>query len=78
MPTVLLLGPYRFFFFSGDRDEPLHIHVERERMLAKFWLSPLRLQYSTGFGRPELTKLESLVREHRELFAESWNDYFAD
>jgi len=36
MPTVLLLGPYRFFFFSGDRDEPLHIHVERERMLAKF------------------------------------------
>ncbi|WP_431306254.1 DUF4160 domain-containing protein [Sulfuricystis multivorans] len=51
MPTVLLSGPSRFFFFSGDRDEPLHIHVERERMLAKFWLVPVRLHYSTGFGR---------------------------
>lgn len=78
MPTVLLLGPYRFFFFSGDRDEPLHIHVEREKMLAKFWLSPVRLQYSAGFGRTELAKFEGLVREHRDGFAEAWNDYFAD
>jgi hypothetical protein len=30
MPTVLRVGPYRFFFFSGDRDEPPHIHVERD------------------------------------------------
>lgn len=78
LPTVWVYGSYRFFFLSGDRDEPLHIHVERERMLAKFWLSPLRLQYSTGFGRAELMKLESLVRENRELFVESWNDYFAN
>ena len=31
MPTIWEHGPYRFFFYSGDRDEPSHVHVERER-----------------------------------------------
>jgi hypothetical protein len=44
MPTVLQGGPYRFFFYAGDRDEPPHIHVERHRSSAKFWLNPVRLQ----------------------------------
>lgn len=30
MPTVLRVGPYRFFFYAGDRNEPQHIHVERD------------------------------------------------
>lgn len=30
MPTVLRSGPYRFFFYAGDRDEPPHVHIERD------------------------------------------------
>lgn len=44
MPTVLRSGPYRFFFYAGDRDEPPHVHVERGEAIAKFWLSPVKLQ----------------------------------
>lgn len=41
MPTVLRAGPYRFFFYAGDRDEPSHIHIEREdRVLLDFSLFP--------------------------------------
>lgn len=40
MPTVLRLGPYRFFFYSVDRGEPPHVHVRRDRGTAKFWLDP--------------------------------------
>ena len=43
MPTVLRRGPYRFFFYSSDRAEPPHVHVERDENLAKFWLDPVRL-----------------------------------
>jgi hypothetical protein len=50
MPTVLRNGPDRFFFYSGDRDEPPHIHVERDNDIAKFWLDPVRLQNSGGFS----------------------------
>ena len=56
MPTVFRSGPYRFFFYSGDRDEPIHVHVERDDMIAKYWLDPIRLQYSGGFDRIELRR----------------------
>ncbi len=78
MPTVLRPGPYRFFFYSGDRDEPPHIHVERDRNIAKLWLDPVRLQRSGGFSRSEVNRILDLVDEHRERLLESWKEYFSD
>ncbi len=51
MPTIHRVGAYRFFFYAGDKDEPQHIHVERDDKIAKFWLDPVRLQSSGGFSR---------------------------
>ena len=65
MPTVLRSGPYRFFFYAGDRDEPQHVHVERDDRIAKFWLDPIRLQGSGGFSRVEIARIEKLVSNHR-------------
>jgi hypothetical protein len=78
MPTVLRVGPYRFFFCAGDRDEPPHVHVEREDKVAKFWLDPVRLQSSGGFPRAEIPSLHKLVVEHQLQLVEAWNDYFHD
>ena len=78
MPTVSILGPYRFFFYSGDSGEPSHIHVEREHMKAKFWLSPVRLQSSGGFSRGEINRIQRLVEENREYLLRSWNEFFGD
>ena len=77
MPTVLIIGPYRFFFYSGDRDEPLHIHVERDNHTAKFWLQPVRLQNSGGFKSKELSRIQDLVEENQAKFVEVWNEYFS-
>jgi hypothetical protein len=52
MPTVLRVGPYRFFFYSGDGGEPPHIHVEHDDHVAKLWLDPVRLARSGGFKAP--------------------------
>ena len=76
MPTVLRSGPYRFFFYSGDKDEPPHIHVERDDNVAKFWLDPVRIQNSGGFNRKEINEILKLVQENGELLESSWNDYF--
>ncbi len=76
MPTVLRVGPYRFFFYAGDRGEPLHIHVEREDKIAKFWLEPLRLQRSGGFNRMELGQIQKIIAEHHAHLMEAWHDYF--
>lgn len=78
MPTVLKVGPYRFFFYSGDWDEPVHVHVEREDNIAKIWLDPLQLQSSGGFSRSEINRILSLTNENRIALMEAWNDYFSD
>jgi hypothetical protein len=77
MPTVLRIGPYRFFFYSADGGEPAHIHVERDDRIAKFWLSPVRLASSGGFNRSELNDIERHVVANAALLMEAWNEYFS-
>jgi hypothetical protein len=65
MPTLLTVGPYRFFCYAGDRHGPPHIHVERDREIAKFWLQPVRLQSNQGFNRTEINRIQKLVQENQ-------------
>ena len=76
MPTIFKKGPYRFFFYAGDKDEPQHVHVERDDKIAKFWLEPVRMHGSGGFSRAELSKIQKIIEEHHVRFVEVWNDYF--
>ena len=78
MPSLLFVGPYRFFCYAGDRHEPPHVHVERDKGVAKFWLDPVRLHKSRGFGHSELTRIERLVSEHQSDLLRGWNEYFSD
>jgi hypothetical protein len=77
-PTVLRTGPYRFFFFSSDRREPPHVHVEREAKRAKFWLEPLEVERNDGFGTRELARVRTIVEEHRGELLRAWHDFFRD
>lgn len=78
MPTILRVGPYRFFFYAGDKDEPPHIHVERDDKIAKFWLDPVRLQSSRGFGRAEIAKIHKIIEQNMAELMEAWDEYFSD
>ena len=58
MPSIKSLpGPHRFFFYSFDCNEPMHVHVQREKMVCKFWLEPVELARSAGFSRRELGQI---------------------
>jgi hypothetical protein len=76
MPTVLRQGPYRFFFYSGDRDEPPHVHVEHDVSTAKFWLDPVRLERSRGFSGKELRHIQEIVQDHEAVLLGGWNEFF--
>jgi hypothetical protein len=78
MPTVLRSGPYRFFFYAGDRDEPPHIHVERDDSEAKYWLDPVSLERSRGFARREINKIQEIVEETQQQLLDSWHEYFTE
>jgi hypothetical protein len=77
-PTVLRSGSYRLFFFSNEAGEPPHVHVQRERMLAKFWLEPVSLARSTGFSPGELRRIQTIVTANMNVLLEAWHEYFTD
>jgi hypothetical protein len=74
--TVLESGPYRFFFFSSDRGEPVHVHVKRDRKLAKFWLAPVRMAYNYRFSETELKRIADIARKHEAELSKAWDEYF--
>ena len=76
MPTVLRSGPYRFFFYSNEDGEPPHVHVQRDRSLAKFWLKPVTLASTRWFPPHELNRLQRLTRENAAILLEAWNEFF--
>ena len=76
MPTIRRIGLYRFFFVSLDYNEPPHVHVQRDKLVAKFWLEPVVLQRAGGFKPKELNKIARLIQEHQDEFLERWFAFF--
>jgi len=78
MPTIYRSGPYRFFFYSGDRDEPPHIHVERDDSVEKIWVDPVRSQKCGGFSATEIGRIQRVIIRERMNLIEAWDEYFGE
>jgi hypothetical protein len=76
MPTISdIPGPYRFFFYSFDCNEPKHVHARRERKTCKFWLEPVALAYNNGFSPKELNRIRSIIVDHLLQILEAWDEH---
>lgn len=76
MPTLLRFGPWRFFFYSEEGDEPAHVHVEEGNKAAKVWLHNCEFARSRNFRGHELSTIRKMVATHKQEFMEAWNVYF--
>ena len=76
MPTIRgISGPFRFFFYSFDCNEPMHVHVQRDRASCKFWLQPVALATNQGFVPHELTRVRVIILENHQRIVEAWNEH---
>jgi hypothetical protein len=76
MPTIPdISGPYRFFFYSFDCNEPRHVHVERDKATSKFWLEPLALARNNGFSPHELTRIRRFLASNIERISDAWDEH---
>jgi hypothetical protein len=81
MPTVFQERGFRFFFYSneGSPREPVHIHVEKDGVEAKFWLNPVvQVAYNDGYDTRTLRELLDVVRINRSLIERKWNEFFVN
>jgi hypothetical protein len=76
MPTVLRVGPYRFFFYSNEGHEPPHVHVEATGGVEKLWLDPVRVERQGRFGDQEMRDVVDIVKANEQKLLEAWHDFF--
>jgi hypothetical protein len=76
MPTVKgIRGPYRFFFSSFDCAEQKHVHIQREKMICKFWLEPIVLAKNHSFGPKELNIIRGIIKNNKGKIMEAWYEH---
>lgn len=77
MPTLLFLNGLRFFFYSNENNEPIHVHVTKGSANGKIWLEPLiSIEYLIGFTKAEENDILETVQNKSEEFKNRWNEYF--
>jgi len=77
MPTIMISGPYRFFFYSFDCNKPIHVHVQRDSLVVKFWIEPIALSYNHGFPAHELNKIRRIIKSNQNNIIEAWHEHCA-
>ncbi len=79
MPVVFRERGLRFFFYSeeGSPREPVHVHVERDGVQAKFWVGEVvELAYNRGLSRRDMAVAFLLIRARRKMIQEAWHGHF--
>lgn len=77
MPTVLIAGGFRFFFYSNENNEPAHIHVEKGNGEGKIWLEPvITIAWYYGFTAAEEKEIAAIIKEQTVAFKNKWYEYF--
>lgn len=70
------VGPFRFYFYSYEPNEPPHIHVDRGEATIKVWLECVEVAKSRGFRAHEIGDIVKLVDEHHARLLEAWHEHF--
>ncbi len=79
MPTVMLLKGWRFFFYSNENDEPIHIHCKRGDQEAKFWLLPdvfdIEEAFSYRLNGADRRFLREALFSHFDYLVNEWESF---
>jgi hypothetical protein len=67
------------FFKDHEPSSDKHVHVIKERNVAKFWLEPVvGLADSYGMSPQELNKLQKVIENNAKIIKRAWYEYFGD
>ncbi len=77
MPTILTIHGWRFFFYSNEGSEPIHIHCRKGNAEAKFWLDQEAFDVveacSYSLTAAERRNVRKIIFEHFEYIEIAWN-----
>jgi hypothetical protein len=79
MPTILLVMGWRFFFYSNEKNEPIHIHCQKAEKECKYWLDinnfALEEAYSYNMNNKDKREVKKIIFEYFEFIENEWNRF---
>ena len=79
MPTILLVMGWRFFFYSNEDNEPIHIHAAKGEKRCKFWLEPESFgvveAYSRAMSPRDKRQVIKIIIDNFEYIERIWKKY---
>ena len=77
MPTILLVMGWRFFFYSNEKNEPIHIHCRKAEKECKYWLDTqnfdLQESFSYSMNNKDKREVKKIIFEYFEFIEQEWN-----
>jgi hypothetical protein len=77
MPTILFINGWRFFFYSNEGNEPIHIHVQKAEAEAKFWIVidiyEIEEAFSYNLSPADKREIKKLIYLNLDYILEKWN-----
>lgn len=79
MPTILFVMGWRFFFYSNEKNEPIHIHCQKAEKECKYWLDinkfALEEAYSYNMNNKDKRDVKKIIFEYFEFIEQEWNRF---
>ena len=76
MPTILLVMGWRFFFYSNEGAEPIHIHCRKGGKEYKYWLDVANFDveeaYSYSMNNKDKRQVKKIIFEYFEYIESEW------
>jgi hypothetical protein len=79
MPTVLFKNGWRFFFFSNEGNEPMHIHVMKAEKYCKYFIDEsnvdLKMAHSKKMNNKDMKEVKEIIYDNFNYIVESWKKF---
>lgn len=79
MPTILFINGWRFFFYSNENDEPIHIHCQKADKECKYWLDRENFDideaYSYSMNNKDRRQVKKIIFEYFEYIEDQWDHF---
>lgn len=79
MPTILYIMGWRFFFYSNERNEPIHVHCKKGDKEGKYWLDRDNFAIAEAFSYNMDTKdsrnVKKIIFEYFEFIESEWDKF---
>ena len=79
MPTILVILGWRFFFYSNEGNEPIHVHCQKGDAEAKYWLDintfDISQAHAYNMSAKDKRTVRRIIFNHFDHIVEEWNNF---